>query len=524
MSGDTLARLTAALAGRFQIERELDGGGMSRVFLAVETALGRNVVLKVLPAELAAVISVERFRREILLLARLQHAHIVPVLSAGDADGLLYFSMPYVEGESLRVRLARQGELPLTDAIRMLREIASALSYAHAQGVVHRDIKPANVLLSGDAAMVTDFGVAKALRVSTDVVDEQTTSGGVAMGTAAYMAPEQASADPALDHRADLYAFGVLAYELLTGQPPFVGRTPQALLSAHVAEAPEPVTRRRPALPPAIAELVMRCLEKRPADRPQSATDIIRVLDELSPSGRSAPAAAAAHADPDSGTRRVRLPAVRGARITGVLLVVGAVISVAWWGLSRESTVAGGMWRGSGAAADATTIAVLPFKSAYAGDEYLADGLTDELPSALKKIPGLRVMGGRSVYAFKSKPASVAQIGRALKVGALLEGTVRRSGSRLKITTQLTKVSDGLLIWSESYESDAQDVFRVQSEIASAIAGALQLALAPDSARHVVAAKAPDPRAHDLYLQGRFSLYKFTKDGVQQAPAVAALG
>src|SRR5437870_1822326 len=248
---------------------------MARVFVAEQTALDRKVVIKLLPPETAAQVSLERFKREILLAAKLQHPHIVPLLTAGEANGLPYFTMPFVDGESLRVRLARHGELPVNQAIRMLREIASALAYAHEHGIVHRDIKPDNVLLSGGSAMVTDFGVAKALSASSNAEHGGITSLGVALGTPAYMSPEQASADPSVDHRADIYSVGVLAYELLTGQPPFAGRTPQNLLAAHVTEAPEAITRRRASLPPALAALVMRCVEKRPADRPQSASAVV---------------------------------------------------------------------------------------------------------------------------------------------------------------------------------------------------------------------------------------------------------
>src|ERR1039458_9961116 len=290
---DLRDQLQATLSGSYTLERELGGGGMSRVFVAEETALGRKVVIKVLPPETAAQVSLERFKREILLAAKLQHPHIVPLHSAGESNGLPYFTMPFVEGESLRIRLARHGELPVNDAIRILREIASALAYAHEHGIVHRDIKPDNVLLSGGSAMVTDFGVAKALSASTNAELGGVTSLGVALGTPAYMAAEQAAADPAIDHRADIYAFGVLAYELLTGQPPFAGRTPQNLLAAHVTEAPEAISKRRASLPVALAALVMRCLEKRPADRPQTAAELVHALDDITtPSGGMTPTSA----------------------------------------------------------------------------------------------------------------------------------------------------------------------------------------------------------------------------------------
>jgi serine/threonine-protein kinase len=256
---------------------------MSRVFVATENALGREVVLKVLPPDLAAGVSIERFRREIQLAARLQHAHIVQLLSAGDLEGLPYFTMPLIEGESLRARLVRSGELAIPETLRLLREVASALAYAHAKGIVHRDIKPDNVLVSHGDAMVTDFGVAKALAASTTTHGSAAglTSLGVALGTPAYMAPEQAAADPTADHRVDIYAFGAMGYELLTGSPPFSGRPAQAILTAQLTEDPEPVSKRRPSTPPALAALIMKCLAKRPADRPQTADELMHALDAI---------------------------------------------------------------------------------------------------------------------------------------------------------------------------------------------------------------------------------------------------
>ena len=335
---DLRDQLQRSLGDAYTLERELGGGGMSRVFLANETALGRQVVVKVLPPEMAAQLSLERFKREILLAARLQHPHIVPVLSAGDSGGSPYFTMPFVEGESLRARLARHGELPVSEAIRLLREIASALAYAHDRGVVHRDIKPDNVLISGGSAMVTDFGVAKALSASSNAEVGSVTSLGVALGTPAYMSPEQASADPSVDHRADIYAFGVLAYELLTGQPPFVGRTPQNLLVAHVTEAPEPISKRRASLPTALAGLVMRCLEKRPADRVQSAAEIVHALDDITtPSGGMQPTSATPAYSINSANPRPRAGPTRNRKYFVAAAVVIAIISVGVWWRTRDN-------------------------------------------------------------------------------------------------------------------------------------------------------------------------------------------
>jgi serine/threonine protein kinase/Tol biopolymer transport system component len=306
-------RLQQTLSASYTIERELGGGGMSRVFVAEELTLKRRVVIKVLPDAMAGQVSIERFKREIGLAATLQHPHIVPLLTAGEADGLPYFTMPYIDGESLRGRLTRGGELPIGETIRMLREVASALAYAHERGVVHRDIKPDNVLITGGSAMVTDFGVAKALSASSHTPGTGITSVGVALGTPAYMAPEQAAADPQVDHRADIYAFGAMAYEMLTGQPPFVGRSHQALLAAHVMETPETIERRRAGMPVPLAQLVMRCLAKRPADRPQSAQEIIQSLDTIStPTGGLTPTG-------------MRYAPPRSKRSIAVLVAVGVI-------------------------------------------------------------------------------------------------------------------------------------------------------------------------------------------------------
>jgi len=264
---------------------------MSRVFLAEEPRLGRQVVLKLLPPEMGAAVNIERFEREIQLAARLQHPHIVPLLTAGASGDLLYYIMPFITGESLRVKLAREGELPIGEAVRILREVVDALAYAHRNGVVHRDIKPDNVLLSEGHAVVTDFGVAKAVSASSGA--SSLTSLGVALGTPAYMAPEQAAADPHVDHRADIYAVGALAYEMLAGRTPFLATSPQALLAAHITQAPDPVSQYRRTVPPGLNAVVMRCLEKRPADRWQSAAELVPQLDAMTtPSGGSPPAGA----------------------------------------------------------------------------------------------------------------------------------------------------------------------------------------------------------------------------------------
>ncbi|HEX7979767.1 MAG TPA: protein kinase [Gemmatimonadaceae bacterium] len=278
-------QLQDSLGTSYTITRELGGGGMSRVFVAREEALRRNVVVKVLPPELLAGVNAERFDREIELAAGLQHPHIVPVLTAGQMNGVPYYTMPFVDGESLRGRLTTAGALPMTEAIGILRDVAKALAYAHERGIVHRDIKPDNVLLSGGSATVTDFGIAKALSAARTVAPGGTlTQIGTSIGTPAYMSPEQAAADPATDHRADIYSFGCLAYEVITGRPPFLAKSPQKLLAAQMGETPQQVNELRPDVPVALSQLVMRCLAKEADDRPQRATDIVRVLETVTSS------------------------------------------------------------------------------------------------------------------------------------------------------------------------------------------------------------------------------------------------
>ena len=274
------AQLQASLGAAYSLEREISGGGMSRVFVAVEHALGRKVVIKVLAPELAEGISEERFAREIKLAASLQQANIVPLLAAGSAAGYPYYTMPLVDGRSLHERLARDGALPILEGVSILRDVARALAYAHERGVVHRDIKPGNVLLSGGTAVVTDFGIAKALGVARKPGANATlTQAGMGIGTPAYMAPEQAAGDPDVDHRADLYSFGCMAYEVFTGQPPFPGQEPHRVIAAHFRDAARPVTEVRADVPAGVAGMIALCLEKDPARRPQSAAELLVALD-----------------------------------------------------------------------------------------------------------------------------------------------------------------------------------------------------------------------------------------------------
>jgi len=486
---DLRDQLQSTLSGQYAFERELAGGGMSRVFLARETSLNRQVVIKVLPPEMSGEVSAERFKREIALAATLQHPHIVPLLTAGDAGGLPYFIMPFVNGESLRARLSKQGELPISEAIRILREVASALAFAHDAGVVHRDVKPDNVLISGGAAMVTDFGVAKAMSASSTGGAGSITSIGIALGTPAYMAPEQAAADPLMDHRADIYAWGILAYELITGNTPFAGRVPQAILAAHVQEEPESIAKRRQNLPPALSALVMRCLAKRAADRPQQASELVRALDEMvTPSVGLEPTAI--------GRRR---SIGSGALAAGLLVVVVAAVFT-----SHR------IGRGHG---DIRSIAVLPFenKSGDTAFDYLAEGMSDELRSQLTRMPGLAVMGRGSSSVFRGQAADARDIGAKLRVASLVQGSVRRVGRRLRVTAELIKADDGTALWSETLERDAVDIGPIRDAMAQAIAGALHMTTAGGPMRP------ENPEARDYYLRGRFLADKATPADLKQS-------
>src|SRR6266498_1490731 len=323
---DTFQRVAEALAGRYRVERELGAGGMATVYLAEDVRHHRRVAVKVLRPELAAALGHQRFLHEIETAAQFQHPHILPLLDSGEAAGFLYYVMPYVEGESLRTRLARHGELPIHDAVKILLEVTDALAYAHGRGVVHRDIKPDNVMLSGRHALVMDFGVAKAVSEATG--RQQLTTAGVALGTPAYMAPEQAAAEPHLDHRVDLYALGAMGYELVAGRPPFTGRSSQEVLAAHMTQRPEPLCARRPACPPGLEAVIMRCLEKRPADRWQTAEELLAQLEPLAtPSGGTTPTATRPAEAVSSPSRR--FPRSRSLIAAAALLAVAGVLTFA---------------------------------------------------------------------------------------------------------------------------------------------------------------------------------------------------
>ena len=464
MTADLRAELQAALGAAYSIERELGGGGMSRVFLAEDTRLGRKVVVKVLSPELGAGVSAERFEREIRLAARLQHPHIVPLLAAGDVNGLPFYTMPFVAGASLRERLVAGG-LRTREAQGILRDVAKALAYAHRQGIVHRDIKPENVLLSEGTAMVADFGVARALSAAATLAGDGTiTQMGTQIGTPAYMAPEQAAGDPDVDFRADLYAFGVMAYELLAGQHPFAERrTAHALVVAHMTETPRALTTHTTQVTASAASIVMQCLGKDPLDRPESASAIVAALE--------------------------------GASMTPVLEASEAPVPAS------------------------ATVAVLPFAN-MSGDpdnEYFSDGITDDIITALTQVRGLRVAARASAFSYKGRNEPLQSIGATLGVTTVLQGSVRRAGNKVRVTAQLMHARDGFQLWSDRFDRDLDDIFAIQDEIARSIVERLELTLGLKASKSLVARPTDDLLAYELYLRGREAVQQRTPPSMRRA-------
>jgi serine/threonine protein kinase/Tfp pilus assembly protein PilF len=443
---DSLALLTIALADRYAIERELGRGGMATVYLARDLKHHRAVAVKVLRPELAGAIGPERFLREIEIAAGLSHPHILPLFDSGSLDGLLYYVMPYVEGESLRQRLDRERQLPIEDALRITREVGDALGYAHSVGFVHRDIKPENILLSHNHAVVADFGIARAISAAGG---EKLTGTGLSLGTPSYMSPEQAAGDSELDGRSDLYSLGCVLYEMLVGDPPFLGHSPQQILARHVLDPVPPPRTVRPAIPAALERTLLQALAKDPVDRFATAHQ----LDDALNSSMSGP------------------------QVTVTSLP----------------------------APPAQSIAVLPFLN-MSGDpdnEYFGDGLAEELINLLTGVKGLRVPSRTSAFAFKGTKTDPRTIGQTLNVGTVLEGSVRKAGNRLRVTAQLINTADGYHLWSERYDREMADVFTIQDEISQTIVQALQIQLTPERQEALLKRHTDNPDAYNAYLKGR---------------------
>jgi serine/threonine-protein kinase len=456
-------RLLSALGGSYTIERELTGGGMALVFVGQDHDLDRQVVIKILPPELAASVSAERFRREILTVARLQHPHIVPILKSGEVDGLPYFVMPFVDGESIDIRLRRSGTMGVRETVAIMKDVARALAFAHERGVVHRDIKPGNVLLASGSATVTDFGVAKALssaRRSGEKAGNGLTNTGMSLGTILYMAPEQAAGDPNIDGRADIYSLGITAYEMLAGTAPFASLGPREMLTARLTLPPPALSTVRKDVPTGLERLIAKCLAIDPADRPQTATALVEALEDpetLSGSFKSAPTLA-------RHGRRVKRMVIGTLALIGAIVVGTGVYAKIHKG--GASAMAESSWRRP---ANLGVIAVLPFVNlaADSSNSYLATGVTNAVAGKLMKTAGLRVLAPgrpRSVRR-RSDTASTASVDARL----VLEGTVERVGDRLRVTARLSSTADDVMQWADVYDRDVKDIFAVEDEIADAI-------------------------------------------------------
>jgi len=460
---------------------------MSRVFLATENRLNRKVVVKVLSPDLAQGLSAERFEQEIQLAGRLQQANIVPLLATGDTNGIPYFTMPYVEGESLRVRLNKQQQIPIPECVSILRDVARALSYAHSAGVVHRDIKPDNVLLSHGAAMVSDFGIAKALVDARGSGAHQSlTQTGTSIGSPGYMSPEQVAGDSNIDLRADLYAFGCLGYELLTGRPPFIAATPQKVLAAHISERPKPVSSIRMDVPRGLESVLMQCLEKDPTDRPRTADDVLLALGNT---GENA-----------AMRRRSRLRWMAVA--AGIVIVL---VGAAYAKLGRSNAPEPARDR---------SIAVLPLTN-LSGDksnDFFGEGLAEEITATLAKA-GMHVVGRSSARALTAKGVSPVEIAKQFHVANILQGSVQRSGDQVRIGVSLVSMPDESVLWSERFDRSMKDVFAVQDEIARAVASELKIKLTSAAAL----TETSDADAHTDYLQGLYLWNRRTVAGLHTA-------
>jgi len=458
--------LESALAGRYAVEREVGRGGMATVYLARDLKHHRPVAVKLLHPHIAAHLGTDRFLREIQIAARLSHPHILTLIDSGEAEGLLYYIMPFVQGESLRDRMVR-GKLPIEEALQIARHVASALGYAHNQGVVHRDIKPENVMLYEGEAMVTDFGIAKAVSAAGA---ENLTQTGSTVGTPAYMSPEQASGEADLDGRSDLYSLGCMVYEMLAGVPPFTGSNAQAIIMKRFSEKPAPIRTVSPEVPDTVERALARAMERQPDDRYATTLQFAQAL--AVPGISTTP----------SGPRPVTasMPAAPKA---------------------------------------AKSIAVLPFAdmSPEKDQDYFTDGIAEEIINALSKIQALRVASRSSAFAFKGKNQDIREVGEKLGVNTVLEGSVRKSGNRLRITAQLINVVDGYHLWSDRYDRQLEDVFAVQDEIADAIVKALRVVLSEGEKRAIEQARPENVQAYEYYLRGRQFVHQYREKSLQFA-------
>jgi len=494
--GDPSQALRTSLAGRYDVERELGEGGMATVYLADDVRHGRKVAIKVLRSEIAATLGTERFLAEIKLTAKLQHPHILGLIDSGvvgDADSGFqpFYVMPLITGETLRGRLVRSAPLPTAEALGLLIEIADALACAHAHDIVHRDIKPENILLSQGHAFVADFGVAKALHHSID--GGNITLTGVSVGTPAYMSPEQAVADPTIDHRADLYALGVVAYEMIAGKTPFAGPTVAALVKASLTQDAAPLLSTVPACPPRLSSLVAALLEKNPNDRPQTALEVRDTLRSI-----------LAFASAETAHLPKRAPSKPVLIGIGVALIAALAFIIVWhpWQRSDSAVVSPAISRVP------RSIAVLPFRNINndSATDYFADGMAEELISALGRLQRLRVASRTSTFALKGRIGSLADVVKQLGVDAVVESSVRHDADSVLINARLIDVQSDSTLWSGEYKSGLGNVIYVQDSVARSIARALSAVLGADAGTTLARPRVSDPRAYDAYVRGRVFL------------------
>ena len=496
---EILERLRSELSDRYAVEREIGSGGMATVYLAEDLKHQRAVAVKVLRPELASSLGKDRFLLEIKIASQLQHPHILPLYDSGTAGDLLYYVMPFVEGETLAGRLETKTQLSLEDALRITSEVAGALTYAHARGLVHRDIKPANIMLTAGHAVVADFGIARAIAAAGE---ERLTSVGLAVGTPAYMSPEQAMGADTVDGRSDVYALGCVLHEMLAGEPPFSAPTAQALIARHVSERPVPIRELRETVPERVETAILRALSKLPADRFQTAggfDEALRTRDTGST---------------DAGRAPNRWVARAALLVPLLLLVAGLAI----W-------LPGRFGGSTSVAEEPARIAVLPFENLGSPeDEFFADGITDEITSRLAEIRGLQVRSRTSAKRYKGSDEPLIEIGNALHVDYVLEGTVRTVTSadgvgQVRVTPQLIRVSDDSHLWTERYDASLVpgEVFGVQARVAENVARALNITLLERERRAVQAVRTENSEAYRLYLQGRFLLERRDPQSLEQA-------